>query len=111
MSESFELLKERAERVIVQSGRPDKKVVLARLLDAWADLEKQGVEAFDFAHVAVLVAECAMQSYDSLEELEAFGVHLKDRGSSVIRCVQDHWPPVDPDKWPEGCPEVLRDKS
>lgn len=82
---------------------------MTALLEAWSDLEKQGVEAYDFAHVAVLIAEGAMISYDSLDELRKFGEHLKTTGSNIIRAVDDNWPPVDPDAWPDNPPDWLRD--
>jgi hypothetical protein len=87
--------------------RPNKQAALAALLTTWAELEGQGVDAYDFAHVAVLVAEGAMISYDELEEVEAFGEHLKSRGSSIIRCVRNHWPPVHDDDWPDAWPKDI----
>lgn len=109
MNSQFQNVKDRSERIIAKSTRPDKQIVLATLLEAWARLEGQGVRAIDFADVALLVAEGAMLSYESLEEVEAFGEHLKVSGSTLIRCVRDHWPPVDPDDWPDGCPDLLKE--
>lgn len=109
MNSQFQNVKDRSERIIAKSTRPDKQIVLAALLETWSRLDAQGIRAIDFADVAVLVAEGAMLSYESLEEAEAFGEHLKVSGSTLIRCVRDHWPPVDPDDWPEDWPDTLRE--
>ena len=109
MNSRFQDVKNRSERIIAKSTRPDRQVVLAVLLDAWAKLDAMNIRAVDFSDVAVLVAEGTMLSYESLEEVEAFGEHLKVSGSNLIRSVRDHWPPIDPDDWPNGCPDILQE--
>lgn len=107
MDKNFLLFRERIERIVCHSQRPNKRLVAEELIQVWERLHSQGVDAFDFAHVAVLASEAAMQTYDTLDEFQKFGKHLQERGASVVRCVSEYWPPVDPNKWPEKPPSWL----
>ena len=95
------------QEMIGDSHRPGKKIALAEILKLWEKLHAKGVMAFDFAHAAVVISECVMTRYDSLEENIVFGEYLKECGAGKIRRVTTHWPPVKEEDWPADWPKGL----
>lgn len=110
MDERFAKLEDQL-LAIISSYPVEAEIVSANaLLKTWKQLSDSGIEGYDFAHVALLMAECVMTFYEPLDENIKFGEHLKTAGSCKIRCVSKHWPPVDPALWPTNFPRnILRD--
>ena len=109
--DNFADLEEHVRAVVAKNTQPGEEESITALLAAWKQLHADGVEGFNFAHMALLMAEAVMTFYEPLDCNVAFGEFMKSRGSAKIRATNDHWPPIEPSAWPEGFPTDIFPKG
>lgn len=93
MNPRFEAMRSRLDRIVATSTRPQARLIADELADCWEKLLGEGIEAWDFAHGLVEVAELVMSQFDSLDELRIFAQDLQKKGKRIEAAVDRHWPP------------------
>lgn len=89
MDEQFRELRNGVRRVITYKPREHDELIAEVLLDLWKSLHAQGVQAFDFAHTALLLSESVMSHYESPKENVHFGEYLQKAGARKIKIFSD----------------------
>src|SRR5687767_14489253 len=105
MNEKFAEQISEIDDLISRSQRPGFKIAARDMLELWRKLYESGIQGYDFAHAALTLALTTMTYHDTLDQNLKFGESLKEAGVSKIRAVSTHWPPVDPDAWPDEFPK------
>lgn len=95
MDPRFEEMRSRLDRIVATSTRPHSRMIADELVDCWEKMLAQNIEAWDFAHRLVELAELVMAHFDSLDELRKFGRDLQRKGQRIEQAVDRHHPP----KW------------
>lgn len=93
MNEDFERWRAHIDYVVARSKRPGTRRAADALADCWEKLEREGVEAYDFARVALLMAESAMRNFDCIEEAYHFGKSMAVEGEELMSACRPHLPP------------------
>lgn len=111
MDAKFLELEEHVRAIVSKNTQPGEEESISALLDTWKALHANGVEGFNFAHMALLMAEAVMTFYEPLDCNLAFGEYLQRAGASKIRCTSTHWPPIDQSAWPDRFPKDMFPKD
>ena len=77
-------------------------------LDTWETCDKGKLITPDiFIDLLSVMEENMVMQYRDLEGLKAYALEKKSRAAGILNSINDMWPPVDPDKWPEKPPSWL----
>lgn len=93
MNEDFERWRAHVDYVVSKSKRPEKRRVADALAECWEKLQQEGIEAYDFSHVAVMMASSAMCNFDRMEEIYQFGKELVVTGEDLMNECRPYLPP------------------
>jgi|GEM_PF-4032291 len=93
MNQDFERWRAHIDYVVAKSKRPGTRRAADALADCWEKLEREGVEAFDFAHVAIIMASSAMCNFDHMEEIYHFGKSMVEEGEDLMNECRPYLPP------------------